>query len=141
VPLLAADRGDAQPRHGTACPPEAVPNDVESGISGRQAVALQTPTALDAGVRIPRLTTSWEPPKTRLDCAARGVMVAPPNPFASCHDLNHENFAVFSRLLFVVACLLLPILWGGLVNRVYNAWSHRADPKSEDDAFFPDYQI
>lgn len=50
--------------------------------------------------------------------------------------------ALLNKLLMVAACLLLPILWGVVVNWMFNFWSSRsARNESDDEPIFPDYQI
>ena len=46
-----------------------------------------------------------------------------------------------STILFTAMCLLLPILWGVLVNWLFNLWQARAAEKENDESIFPDYQI
>lgn len=51
------------------------------------------------------------------------------------------------QLGFVLACLIIPILWGWLVNLLFVRWSRRRAPRSSDaqrdpiDQTFSDYQI
>ncbi len=40
-----------------------------------------------------------------------------------------------------MACLILPVVWGVLVNWLFDLWHERAAEKSSDDPIFPDYQI
>ncbi|GAB4138586.1 MAG: hypothetical protein Tsb009_06880 [Planctomycetaceae bacterium] len=56
-----------------------------------------------------------------------------------CSQRSEMN--ILNRILFVLACLLLPMLWGVIVNWVYNFWSERSERKADDDTIFPDYQI
>jgi hypothetical protein len=48
---------------------------------------------------------------------------------------------VVEKLLFVAACVLMPIAWGVLVHWLFEAWQARANEKGDDDPLFPDYQI
>ncbi len=49
---------------------------------------------------------------------------------------------MLNKLLMVAACLLLPILWGVVVNWLFNFWSSRAGRNEDDEEpIFPDYQI
>ena len=50
---------------------------------------------------------------------------------------------VAGKILFAAACLLLPIVWGVLVNWMFNLWNGRKLEKTDDDDdwVFPDYQI
>ncbi len=45
------------------------------------------------------------------------------------------------KLLFTAACLILPVLWGVLVNWLFNLWQSARTEKTEDEPVFPDYQI
>jgi hypothetical protein len=49
---------------------------------------------------------------------------------------------LWQRLGFIVACVVLPILWGVVVHRVFELF--RTRPRSDSDEHepeFPDYQI
>ena len=48
---------------------------------------------------------------------------------------------LFNRVLFVLLCLVLPMLWGVTVNWIYNFLSERSEQNSDDETIFPDYQI
>lgn len=49
---------------------------------------------------------------------------------------------MLNKILMVVACLLLPILWGVIVNWVFNFWNKLAARREEEEEpIFPDYQI
>ena len=48
---------------------------------------------------------------------------------------------VTRKILFSVLCLVLPILWGILVNWLFNLWRSRPVDHSQDEPIFPDYQI
>lgn len=49
---------------------------------------------------------------------------------------------MLERILFVAACLFLPVAWGVIVNRVFDFWHERNGQKTdEDEPIFPDYQI
>ncbi len=48
---------------------------------------------------------------------------------------------VLHRVLFVIACLILPIAWGVGVNSLFDLWQNRNSASGEDDSIFPDYQI
>ncbi len=45
------------------------------------------------------------------------------------------------NILFTAACVILPVLWGVLVNWVFDLWQSRNAEKSQDEPIFPDYQI
>ena len=47
------------------------------------------------------------------------------------------------KILFVAACLLLPVVWGVVVNWLFNLWNGRKvrEAEDDDDWVFPDYQI
>jgi hypothetical protein len=48
---------------------------------------------------------------------------------------------VLHKVLFTLACLVLPVIWGVLVNWLFNLWQGRAVRKENDEPIFPDYQI
>jgi hypothetical protein len=48
---------------------------------------------------------------------------------------------MLDKLLFIAACLLIPVIWGVFVNWMFDAWQARTNPRDEDDPIFPDYQI
>jgi hypothetical protein len=48
---------------------------------------------------------------------------------------------VLSSVLFTLACLILPVIWGALVNWLFNLWQAKAAGKEGDESIFPDYQI
>ena len=49
---------------------------------------------------------------------------------------------MLNKFLMVASCLLLPIIWGVVVNWMFNFWNHRvARLNDEEDPIFPDYQI
>lgn len=48
---------------------------------------------------------------------------------------------MLQKTLFVVACLVLPIVWGVGVNWLFDLWQNRNAHSGEDDSIFPDYQI
>lgn len=57
-----------------------------------------------------------------------------------------ERPPVIERIAFIAACLVLPVLWGIAVNRVFDLWQKRsADAEepggSNDEPIFPDFQI
>lgn len=45
------------------------------------------------------------------------------------------------KVLFTIACLILPIVWGVFVNWLFNFWHARSARKEQDEPIFPDYQI
>ena len=45
------------------------------------------------------------------------------------------------NILFTAACVILPVLWGVLVNWVFDLWQSRNAEESQDEPIFPDYQI
>ena len=51
------------------------------------------------------------------------------------------DFVILNRILLIIACVCLPVLWGVLVNAVFQFWKNRSDSRDEDDPVFPDYQI
>lgn len=47
---------------------------------------------------------------------------------------------MWEKLAFTVVCVGLPVLWGVIVNWLFNLW--RGQPGTQtDDRVFPDYQI
>ena len=47
---------------------------------------------------------------------------------------------VFEKILYVLACVVLPVLWGVFVNWLFTLWA--SEPSDRDDEpVFPDYQI
>ncbi len=44
-------------------------------------------------------------------------------------------------LLYMAACVAIPILWGIAVNWLFNLWRGRTRPFRDNDRIFPDYQI
>jgi hypothetical protein len=44
-------------------------------------------------------------------------------------------------LLYIAACVVLPIVWGVAVNFLFNLWRDRTAQGAENDRIFPDYQI
>ncbi len=48
---------------------------------------------------------------------------------------------LLNKILFTIACLLLPILWGVFVNWLFNFWHRRKATSHDDEPVFPDYQI
>lgn len=47
---------------------------------------------------------------------------------------------VWQRIGITVACITLPVVWGVVVNWLFDLWSSRK-ASTEDDSIFPDYQI
>jgi hypothetical protein len=45
------------------------------------------------------------------------------------------------KLLYVAACLVLPVAWGVLVNWLFDFWKDRRGEGNGDRPIFPDYQI
>ena len=43
--------------------------------------------------------------------------------------------------LFVLSCVLLPVIWGVLVHRVFNKLRRTDRPAKLSDSGWPDYQI
>ena len=50
---------------------------------------------------------------------------------------------MWETVLFILACLGLPILWGVLVDWVFNHWNLRNGriDETDEESSFPDYQI
>lgn len=51
-----------------------------------------------------------------------------------------ESEFVFEKILYVLACVVLPVLWGVFVNWLFTLWASRSSD-SDDEPVFPDYQI
>ena len=45
------------------------------------------------------------------------------------------------KILFTVACLILPVVWGVFVNWLFSLWQTVPAKQSRDEPVFPDYQI
>jgi hypothetical protein len=58
-----------------------------------------------------------------------------------CARQPSRGSIVLHKLLFVAACLFLPVAWGVLVNWVFDVWQARAHDKTDDEPLFPDFQI
>lgn len=48
---------------------------------------------------------------------------------------------VIERILFAVTCLVVPILWGLLVDRIFDAWRARDGQSGSRETSRHDYQI
>lgn len=48
---------------------------------------------------------------------------------------------MLESVLFTLACLILPVIWGALVNWLFNLWQTKAARNEQDEPIFPDYQI
>lgn len=46
---------------------------------------------------------------------------------------------MFERILWAVACVVLPVAWGVLVHALFERMRSRTS--NDDDRHFPDYQI
>lgn len=57
--------------------------------------------------------------------------------FASAAD---DVGGLSRRLLFVAACVALPVTWGVVVNWLFDLWRRRS-AEVDEDRIFPDYQI
>ncbi len=51
------------------------------------------------------------------------------------------RLSVAVRVAFVVLCLLIPIVWGVLVNWVFDRLQAQLPEKEEQETVFPDFQI
>lgn len=54
---------------------------------------------------------------------------------------RNEGVVVWTKLLIALGFLVIPILWGIVVNGVFDLWNGRDREKIDDDHIFPDYQI
>ncbi|MCR9231552.1 MULTISPECIES: hypothetical protein [Gimesia] len=48
---------------------------------------------------------------------------------------------MLDKIFFIIACIIIPVLWGVIVNWIFNQWQDRSNNNSDDDYIFPDYQI
>ena len=48
---------------------------------------------------------------------------------------------LLEKTLFTLACLVLPVAWGVLVNWMFGLWQNRKSQYNDDDQIFPDFQI
>jgi len=48
---------------------------------------------------------------------------------------------VLQLLGYTAVCLVLPVLWGILVNWLFCFWQTRSADRNADEPIFPDYQI
>jgi hypothetical protein len=48
---------------------------------------------------------------------------------------------MLQQILWTLACVTVPVIWGIIVNRVFNVWVHRDSAVDDDETTFPDYQI
>ena len=48
---------------------------------------------------------------------------------------------MLETILFVVACLVLPVAWGVFVNWLFDLWRDRTGQRRDEEPIFPDYQI
>lgn len=64
----------------------------------------------------------------------------PSNPGRSRDPLRAS--VLLEKTLFTLACLVLPVLWGVLVNWMFGIWQTRkSNTDHNDDQIFPDFQI
>lgn len=47
---------------------------------------------------------------------------------------------VISKLPYIIACLVVPVVWGAAVNWAFDLWQARRSGEG-DEPIFPDYQI
>tara|TARA_R110002111_G_scaffold117466_4_gene179524 strand:- start:3412 stop:3594 length:183 start_codon:yes stop_codon:yes gene_type:complete len=48
---------------------------------------------------------------------------------------------MLDKIFFIIACIIIPVLWGVIVNWLFNQWQDHSSDRSDDDYIFPDYQI
>ena len=48
---------------------------------------------------------------------------------------------MLEQLLYILACLVLPVAWGVFVNWLFDLWKERRRDSNGDEPIFPDYQI
>ncbi len=81
---------------------------------------------------------------------ADATLKAHPCGFRQNHLQRRENLTtpldgivdLWERIGITLACVTLPVLWGVIVNWLFNRWlGHRADKEIENESIYPDYQI
>jgi hypothetical protein len=45
------------------------------------------------------------------------------------------------KVLFIVACLVLPVVWGWLVHALFRVIERKRFGQDDNDSIFPDFQI
>lgn len=80
------------------------------------------------------LTASVEPPKSER------TFVGPVVP-TTIHLTRSKRKHVLEKVGFVLACLILPVVWGVIVNWLFEFWRDRNEEKRDIESIFPDYQI
>lgn len=48
---------------------------------------------------------------------------------------------ILTKAIFAAGCIMLPVVWGYVVNRLFNLWRERTGDDGNEDPFMPDYQI
>lgn len=50
-------------------------------------------------------------------------------------------YAMAFKILFVIACLVIPIVWGWFVHALFRFAERQRTGDGDDDPIFPDFQI
>ena len=49
---------------------------------------------------------------------------------------------IWERIGITLACITIPVVWGVIVNWLFNRWlGNRSVKRVEDESIYPDYQI
>jgi hypothetical protein len=54
---------------------------------------------------------------------------------------GHSMTGLTSKILLTLACLAFPVVWGVLVNWLFDRWSAKRKSNLANEPTFPDYQI
>ena len=54
---------------------------------------------------------------------------------------DYGVWSVLHVLGYTAVCLVLPVVWGVVVNWLFQLWQTRSADKNGDEPVFPDYQI
>ncbi|MGE0376926.1 MAG: hypothetical protein AB7I48_23725 [Planctomycetaceae bacterium] len=68
-----------------------------------------------------------------------GLVAAPPGGLL-LQAAAGESSGLGRRLLFVAACVAVPVIWGVAVNWLFDLWLRRP-VETDEDRIFPEYQI
>lgn len=50
-------------------------------------------------------------------------------------------YAMAFKILLVIACLVMPIVWGWFVHALFRFAERKRTGEGDDDSIFPDFQI
>ncbi|MBD3672965.1 MAG: hypothetical protein HUJ26_05505 [Planctomycetaceae bacterium] len=48
---------------------------------------------------------------------------------------------MWNKLLFILACVVLPVFWGWLVHAAFRLIEQKRFGQDDNDSIFPDFQI